>query len=145
MEILCPIGLVGYFKLILKYNLYSIIRYRLQTVKSLAGVSLMLRLLWACLKWDDMAAKAPPGGGTTRTGIIIFNFWFSFAKAFGVNSQCYTPSKHFYKGSLSVVPFEFCLLFLCLESIGLIGDLALFVSVINLFQKQLKLKLQQQK
>ncbi|XP_068889027.1 nucleosome-remodeling factor subunit BPTF isoform X8 [Aphelocoma coerulescens] len=42
-------------------------RYRLQTVKSLAGVSLMLRLLWACLKWDDMAAKAPPGGGTTRT------------------------------------------------------------------------------
>uniref|UniRef100_A0A803YBH2 Bromodomain PHD finger transcription factor n=1 Tax=Meleagris gallopavo TaxID=9103 RepID=A0A803YBH2_MELGA len=42
-------------------------RYRLQTVRSLAGVSLMLRLLWACLKWDDMAAKAPPGGGTTRT------------------------------------------------------------------------------
>ncbi|KAF7238247.1 Nucleosome-remodeling factor subunit BPTF [Varanus komodoensis] len=42
-------------------------RYRLQTVKSLAGVSLMLRLLWACLKWDDMAAKPPPGGGTTRT------------------------------------------------------------------------------
>ncbi|OWK58285.1 Nucleosome-remodeling factor subunit BPTF [Lonchura striata] len=42
-------------------------RYRLQTVKSLAGVSLMLRLLWACLKWDDMATKAPPGGGTTRT------------------------------------------------------------------------------
>ena len=46
-------------------------RYRLQTVKSLAGVSLMLRLLWACLKWDDMAAKAPPGGGTTRTGIPL--------------------------------------------------------------------------
>ena len=43
-------------------------RYRLQTVKSLAGVSLMLRLLWASLRWDDMAAKAPPGGGTTRTG-----------------------------------------------------------------------------
>ncbi|XP_038227261.1 nucleosome-remodeling factor subunit BPTF isoform X6 [Dermochelys coriacea] len=42
-------------------------RYRLQTVKSLAGVSLMLRLLWACLRWDDMAAKPPPGGGTTRT------------------------------------------------------------------------------
>ncbi|XP_033294756.1 nucleosome-remodeling factor subunit BPTF isoform X14 [Orcinus orca] len=42
-------------------------RYRLQTVKSLAGVSLMLRLLWASLRWDDMAAKAPPGGGTTRT------------------------------------------------------------------------------
>nr|XP_012602824.1 nucleosome-remodeling factor subunit BPTF isoform X13 [Microcebus murinus] len=42
-------------------------RYRLQTVKSLAGVSLMLRLLWASLRWDDMAAKAPPGAGTTRT------------------------------------------------------------------------------
>nr|XP_023507960.1 nucleosome-remodeling factor subunit BPTF isoform X10 [Equus caballus] len=42
-------------------------RYRLQTVKSLAGVSLMLRLLWASLRWDDMAAKAPPGGGATRT------------------------------------------------------------------------------
>ncbi|XP_069511125.1 nucleosome-remodeling factor subunit BPTF isoform X2 [Ambystoma mexicanum] len=42
-------------------------RYRLQTVKSLAAVSLMLRLLWACLRWDDMAAKAPPGGGMTRT------------------------------------------------------------------------------
>ncbi|XP_069056009.1 nucleosome-remodeling factor subunit BPTF isoform X2 [Pleurodeles waltl] len=42
-------------------------RYRLQTVKSLAGVSLMLRLLWACLRWDDMAAKTPPGGGMTRT------------------------------------------------------------------------------
>ncbi|CAH2291942.1 nucleosome-remodeling factor subunit BPTF-like isoform X7 [Pelobates cultripes] len=42
-------------------------RYRLQTVKSLAGVSLMLRLLWASLRWDDMAAKPPPGGGITRT------------------------------------------------------------------------------
>ena len=27
----------------------------------------MLRLLWASLRWDDMAAKAPPGGGSTRT------------------------------------------------------------------------------
>ncbi|KAE8577384.1 hypothetical protein XENTR_v10004559 [Xenopus tropicalis] len=42
-------------------------RYRLQTVKSLAGVSLMLRLLWASLRWDDMAAKPPPGGGITKT------------------------------------------------------------------------------
>ncbi|XP_075207616.1 LOW QUALITY PROTEIN: nucleosome-remodeling factor subunit BPTF [Anomaloglossus baeobatrachus] len=42
-------------------------RYRLQTVKSLAGVSLMLRLLWASLRWDDMIAKPPPGGGMTRT------------------------------------------------------------------------------
>ncbi|XP_023675299.2 nucleosome-remodeling factor subunit BPTF isoform X2 [Paramormyrops kingsleyae] len=42
-------------------------RYRLQTVKSLAGVSLMLRLLWACLRWDDMAVKPSSAGGTTRT------------------------------------------------------------------------------
>ncbi|XP_063816886.1 nucleosome-remodeling factor subunit BPTF isoform X2 [Pseudophryne corroboree] len=42
-------------------------RYRLQTVNSLASVSLMLRLLWASLRWDDMAAKPPPGGGITRT------------------------------------------------------------------------------
>ncbi|XP_066560345.1 nucleosome-remodeling factor subunit BPTF [Amia ocellicauda] len=42
-------------------------RYRLQTVKSLAGVSLMLRLLWACLRWDDMAVKPSTTGGTTRT------------------------------------------------------------------------------
>lgn len=43
-------------------------RYRLQTVKSLAGVSLMLRLLWACLRWDDMAVKPSAAVGTTRTG-----------------------------------------------------------------------------
>ncbi|XP_072882482.1 nucleosome-remodeling factor subunit BPTF isoform X11 [Hemitrygon akajei] len=42
-------------------------RYRLQTVKSLAGVSLMLRLLWACLRWDDMAVKPPAGVSTART------------------------------------------------------------------------------
>ncbi|XP_043941023.1 nucleosome-remodeling factor subunit BPTF isoform X2 [Protopterus annectens] len=45
-------------------------RYRLQTVKSLAGVSLMLRLLWACLRWDDMGMKPPSGGVTTRTGSV---------------------------------------------------------------------------
>ncbi|XP_028841300.1 nucleosome-remodeling factor subunit BPTF isoform X3 [Denticeps clupeoides] len=42
-------------------------RYRLQTVRSLAGVSLMLRLLWSCLRWDDMAVKPSPAVGTTRT------------------------------------------------------------------------------
>ncbi|XP_059196627.1 nucleosome-remodeling factor subunit BPTF-like [Centropristis striata] len=42
-------------------------RYRLQTVKSLAGVSLMLRLLWASLRWDDMAVKPSAAVGTTRT------------------------------------------------------------------------------
>ncbi|XP_056608103.1 nucleosome-remodeling factor subunit BPTF [Triplophysa dalaica] len=42
-------------------------RYRLQTVRSLAGVSLTLRLLWACLRWDDMGVKPSPAVGTTRT------------------------------------------------------------------------------
>ncbi|KAK3575101.1 hypothetical protein QTP86_020698 [Hemibagrus guttatus] len=42
-------------------------RYRLQNVNSLAGVSLMLRLLWACLRWDDMAIKPSSNAGTTRT------------------------------------------------------------------------------
>ncbi|KAM9483687.1 nucleosome-remodeling factor subunit BPTF-like isoform 1-T1 [Clarias gariepinus] len=42
-------------------------RYRLQTVNSLAGVSLMLRLLWACLRWDDMAVKPSSNAGATRT------------------------------------------------------------------------------
>ncbi|XP_028310256.1 nucleosome-remodeling factor subunit BPTF isoform X2 [Gouania willdenowi] len=41
-------------------------RYRLQTMRSLAGVSLMLRLLWACLRWDDMAIKPSSTVGTTR-------------------------------------------------------------------------------
>ncbi|XP_054615497.1 nucleosome-remodeling factor subunit BPTF isoform X2 [Dunckerocampus dactyliophorus] len=41
-------------------------RYRLQTVRSLAGVSLMLRLLWACLKWDEMAVKPSGAVGITR-------------------------------------------------------------------------------
>lgn len=51
-------------------------RYRLQTVRSLAGVSLTLRLLWACLRWDDMGVKPSPAVGTTRTG------WGSFALTF---------------------------------------------------------------
>ncbi|XP_077575012.1 nucleosome-remodeling factor subunit BPTF-like isoform X2 [Stigmatopora nigra] len=42
-------------------------RYRLQTVHTLAGVSLMLRLLWGCLRWDDMAVKPSAAVGTTRT------------------------------------------------------------------------------
>ncbi|XP_051905887.1 nucleosome-remodeling factor subunit BPTF isoform X1 [Hippocampus zosterae] len=41
-------------------------RYRLQTMRSLAGVSLMLRLLWACLRWDDMAVKPSVAVGLTR-------------------------------------------------------------------------------
>lgn len=40
-------------------------RYRMQTVKSLAGAALGLRILWACIRWDDMATKAPAGGTNT--------------------------------------------------------------------------------
>uniref|UniRef100_UPI00358E9432 nucleosome-remodeling factor subunit BPTF isoform X2 n=1 Tax=Myxine glutinosa TaxID=7769 RepID=UPI00358E9432 len=42
-------------------------RYRLQTVRSLSAASLMLRLLWACLRWEDMLVKPPAGASTTRT------------------------------------------------------------------------------
>ena len=40
-------------------------RYRMQTVKSLAGAALGLRILWSCVRWDDMAVKAPAGGTNT--------------------------------------------------------------------------------
>ena len=40
-------------------------RYRMQTVKSLAGAAIGLRILWACVRWDDMATKAPAGGTNT--------------------------------------------------------------------------------
>ena len=40
-------------------------RYRMQTVKSLAGAAVGLRILWACVRWDDMATKAPAGGTNT--------------------------------------------------------------------------------
>lgn len=37
----------------------------------MAGVSLMLRLLWASLRWDDMAVKPSAAVGTTRTGTFL--------------------------------------------------------------------------
>ena len=40
-------------------------RYRTQTLKSLAAAGLQLRILWVCLRWDDMAVKAPAGGTNT--------------------------------------------------------------------------------
>lgn len=51
-----------------KLYCFFLSRYRLQTVRSLAGVSLMLRLLWACLKWDDMAVKPSALVAMTRKG-----------------------------------------------------------------------------
>ncbi|OWF46473.1 nucleosome-remodeling factor subunit NURF301-like isoform X2 [Mizuhopecten yessoensis] len=40
-------------------------RYRTQTVKSFGGVGLQLRILWACLRWDDLSIKPPAGGTNT--------------------------------------------------------------------------------
>ncbi|KAL3875950.1 hypothetical protein ACJMK2_033849 [Sinanodonta woodiana] len=40
-------------------------RYRTQTMKSLAGSCLQLRILWAVIRWDDMATKPPAGGTNT--------------------------------------------------------------------------------
>ncbi|XP_030839912.1 nucleosome-remodeling factor subunit BPTF isoform X3 [Strongylocentrotus purpuratus] len=40
-------------------------RYRLQTVKSLSAVSLLLRTLWACIRWDDLNIKPPNNNGVT--------------------------------------------------------------------------------
>lgn len=41
-------------------------RYRTQTLKSLAGACTQLRILWSCIRWDDMLEK-PPQGGTNTT------------------------------------------------------------------------------
>ncbi|XP_054762384.2 nucleosome-remodeling factor subunit BPTF-like [Lytechinus pictus] len=40
-------------------------RYRLQTVRSLSAVSLLLRILWACIRWDDINIKPPNNNGVT--------------------------------------------------------------------------------
>ncbi|GFN96955.1 nucleosome-remodeling factor subunit bptf-like [Plakobranchus ocellatus] len=40
-------------------------RYRTMNLLSLSAAALQLRILWACIKWDDMAAKPPAGGTNT--------------------------------------------------------------------------------
>lgn len=40
-------------------------RYRLQTVKSLSGIALLLRVLWCCMRWEDMNLK--PSAFTSKT------------------------------------------------------------------------------
>ena len=42
-------------------------RYRVQKLKSFAGVGLMLRILWSCMRWDDIAVKPPHGSVNTTT------------------------------------------------------------------------------
>lgn len=42
-------------------------RYRTQNIHSLAAAGVQLRIVWACIRWDDMSAKAPVGGTNTFT------------------------------------------------------------------------------
>lgn len=48
--------------------------YRTVNLRSLAAVALQLRILWACMRWDDMQAKPPSTDGkhqiTTETEIL---------------------------------------------------------------------------
>ncbi|XP_017781455.1 PREDICTED: nucleosome-remodeling factor subunit NURF301 isoform X2 [Nicrophorus vespilloides] len=48
--------------------------YRTVNLKSLAAAALQLRILWACLRWDDMQVKPPNADGkhqiTTETEIL---------------------------------------------------------------------------
>lgn len=48
--------------------------YRTVNLKSLAAVALQLRIVWACLRWDDMQVKPPTTDGkhqiTTETEIL---------------------------------------------------------------------------
>lgn len=41
--------------------------YRTQTMQNLPAVAVQLRILWACLRWDDLAAKPPASGTNTVT------------------------------------------------------------------------------
>ena len=40
-------------------------RYRTQTCRSYGAVGVQLRILWACLRWDDLSVKPPAGGTNT--------------------------------------------------------------------------------
>ncbi len=42
-------------------------RYRTQTLNSLSAAALQLRVLWACVRWDDLGSKPPAGGTNTIT------------------------------------------------------------------------------
>ncbi|KAK3091634.1 hypothetical protein FSP39_021392 [Pinctada imbricata] len=40
-------------------------RYRTQTLRTFAAIGIQLRILWACIRWDDMNVKPPAGGTNT--------------------------------------------------------------------------------
>lgn len=48
--------------------------YRTMTMRTLAAVALQLRIVWCCLRWDDMSTKPPTNDGkhqvTTETEIM---------------------------------------------------------------------------
>lgn len=46
-------------------------QFRTINVKTLASVALQLRILWACLRWDDMATKPPTNDGKHQVRIFV--------------------------------------------------------------------------
>ena len=46
---------------------YTAWRYRTQTLHSIASAAVQLRVLWSCIRWDDVKAHVPPGGTNTVT------------------------------------------------------------------------------
>jgi nucleosome-remodeling factor subunit BPTF len=42
-------------------------RYRTQTLRSISAAAIQLRILWACIRWDDLNARPPASGTSTLT------------------------------------------------------------------------------
>lgn len=42
-------------------------QFRTQTLSSIHEASLQLRVIWACIRWDDVQAKPPPSGTNTTS------------------------------------------------------------------------------
>lgn len=52
-------------------------QFRTINVKTLAAVALQLRILWSCLRWDDMATKPPTSDGKHQVKSFSGTFQFS--------------------------------------------------------------------
>lgn len=48
--------------------------YRTLTQKSLAAMALQLRIIWTCMRWDDMSTKPANADGKHQVSCIIFYF-----------------------------------------------------------------------
>jgi len=42
-------------------------RYRCQTLRNISAAAIHLRILWACIRWDDLNARVPASGSSTVT------------------------------------------------------------------------------